>query len=68
MKICKKVFKYALIMRSYAMLLPDMAHFEKLCTALARYDKVMQSYTQICQSHAKLWLGYVQAIHNHDNI
>ena len=34
-----------------------MAHFEKLCKALARYDKDMQTYTQIWQSNAELWLG-----------
>ena len=34
-----------------------MAHFEKLCEALARYYKDMQSYTQISQINAKLWLG-----------
>ena len=34
-------------------LFPDMIHFEKLCKALARYEKDMHSYAQIWQSNAK---------------
>ena len=30
-----------------------MIHFEKLCKALARYEKDMHSYAQIWQSNAK---------------